>query len=349
MTGTPAARLNIWLPAIRAGSGADVFTQRLADGLGRAGHQATIRWFPHHWEFASWMLRGVRLPDGIDVIHASTSLGHAFALRGVPLVATEHQYLRHPEFIPWRSRAQAIYQTCVTGPAGDASIRRADALTTVSEHAAAAIFVATGRRAAVIHNWVDTDIFSPSPAGDSRRAGPLRLLFVGNPSRWKGVDIIPELAKRLGPGFEIHCMGGLRKPFPSAFATIPGVKVLPSLPMAAMPGLYRQYDVALVPTRYEAFGYVALEAMACGIPVAGFNTTGTAEVCADGETGLLVPRNDVPALADAIRRLGDSGLRQAMGHSARARAVALFSEPRNIQAYVSVYRDVMRGTSRGRH
>lgn len=46
---------------------------------------------------------------------------------------------------------------------------------------------------------------------------------------------------------------------------------------AQMSGVYQSVDAALVPTRYEEFGYVALEAMACGLPVVGFNSSGTSE------------------------------------------------------------------------
>lgn len=339
--------LKVWLPAIRTGSGADVFTLRLAAGLRRHGHRAEIRWFPHRWEFASWMLRGSAIPADVDVIHASTGLAHAFSGRGVPLLATEHQYVRHPAYLPWRSRKQALYQTLVTGPAAVASIRRADGVTTVSDHAAAAILADTGRRAEVIHNWVDTDTFFPASTAGRFAGETVRLLFVGNPSRWKGVDIIPGLADRLGDGFEIHCMGGLRRAFPSSFGGCRGVTVLESRSVDEMPDIYRQYDIALVPTRYEAFGYVALEAMASGMPVAGFNTTGTAEVCVHGETALLVPRDDVDALAEAIRALRDPHLRSAMGSAGRARAVSMFSEPRSIQAYVERYRSLMRGRPDG--
>lgn len=329
--------LSVWLPALRTRSGADVFTMRLADGLLRMGHKPIIQWLSHEWEFASWMLRPLRIPTGIDIIHASAGIGHAFAGRGVPLLVTEHQYVRHPDFIPWRSRAQAIYQTLVTGPASDRSIQRADGVTTVSHHAASAIFSATGRRVEVVYNWVDTDLFRPLTEDAKPVDELIRLIFIGNPSAWKGVDILPELAARLGEGFEIHCMGGLRKAFPSEFGAHRGLKLLPSRPVSDMPSLYRKYDIALVPTRYEAFGYVALEAMASGLPVAGFNTTGTAEVCVNGETALLVARDDVPALAESIRRLRDPALRSELGAAGRGRAVTMFNESRSIQAYVNIY------------
>jgi glycosyltransferase involved in cell wall biosynthesis len=203
------------------------------------------------------------------------------------------------------------------------------------------MFATAGRRVEVIHNWVDTDLFYPSVASSKLAAEVVRLIFVGNPSVWKGVDILPELSARLGKGFEIHCMGGLRKAFPAEFGECRGIKVLPSRPVSEMPALYRGYDIALVPTRYEAFGYVALEAMASGLPVAGFNTTGTAEVCVNGKTALLVARDDVSALAENIQRLRDPVLRSAMGAAGRERAVAMFSERRSIEAYVKVYRSLL--------
>jgi glycogen synthase len=64
--------------------------------------------------------------------------------------------------------------------------------------------------------------------------------------------------------------------------------------------LYRSADVVAIPSIYEPFGIVALEAMAAGCPLVASATGGLAEVVAHGETGLLVPSGDVPALADAL-------------------------------------------------
>ena len=64
-------------------------------------------------------------------------------------------------------------------------------------------------------------------------------------------------------------------------------------------------DVALVPSRYEPFGLVALEAMAAGTPVVASATGGLTDVVADQETGLAVPPADPQRLAEAISRLLD--------------------------------------------
>jgi glycogen(starch) synthase len=64
-------------------------------------------------------------------------------------------------------------------------------------------------------------------------------------------------------------------------------------------------DVALVPSSYEPFGMVALEASASGTPVIAGAAGGLPEVVASGETGLLVPPRDPAALADAVVQLLD--------------------------------------------
>jgi glycosyltransferase involved in cell wall biosynthesis len=71
----------------------------------------------------------------------------------------------------------------------------------------------------------------------------------------------------------------------------------------------------------EPFGLVAVEAMAAGKPVIASRTGGLADIVRDGESGLLVPPGDAPALAAALERLlDDIALRRAMG--ARARQIA---------------------------
>jgi len=73
--------------------------------------------------------------------------------------------------------------------------------------------------------------------------------------------------------------------------------------------------------KFEGFGLVFLEASACGLPVIGTTGSGVAEAVLDGETGLLVPQGDVPALAEAITRvLTDDDLRARLGAAGRAYA-----------------------------
>ena len=63
--------MRVWLPAVRAGSGSDVFTERLADGLRDAGVDVEVSWFPLRYEFLPELLRA-RMPRRIDVVHANS-------------------------------------------------------------------------------------------------------------------------------------------------------------------------------------------------------------------------------------------------------------------------------------
>jgi len=342
--------LRIWLPAIRAGSGADVFTLRLAEALARAGHTPTLRWFDRRYELTPWLLRSVQAPPEVDLVHAGSWQGFAFKRTGVPLIITEHQYVAHSDFAPYRSLPQALYHRLFAERWARRSYAQADAVVAVSEFCADGMRAALTKPVTVIHNWVDTDRFSPLDviANDKeykQKTLPLKLLFVGNPSRWKGNDLLPEIATQLGPNFEIFCLGGLRKNFNPDHLP-PNVRLLSRTMSEQMPEIYRSVDVALVLSRYEAFGYVALEAMASGLPVLGFNSSGTAEVCASGSTALLAPIDDVPQLVAYARQLAENpALRQKLGIAGRQRAVKCFGERMGLRAYLDVYRHVLKPKS----
>lgn len=82
----------------------------------------------------------------------------------------------------------------------------------------------------------------------------------------------------------------------------------------ALVNFYNAAQVVVVPSRYESFGMVALEAMACGAPVIASDVGGLSTLVRDGRTGFLVPYGDPAALADALwPLLEDDALRDAMG------------------------------------
>jgi len=90
---------------------------------------------------------------------------------------------------------------------------------------------------------------------------------------------------------------------------------------------YRKADVAAVPSLYEPFGIVAVEAMAASLPVVASNVGGLADSVVDGVTGWLVPPGDPEALADALLRilsLPDGGAN--MGRAGRERVLGNYTE-----------------------
>jgi D-inositol-3-phosphate glycosyltransferase len=85
-------------------------------------------------------------------------------------------------------------------------------------------------------------------------------------------------------------------------------------PQDALPDYYAAADLCLMPSRYESFGMVALEAMASGVPVIASRAGGLAVTVQDGATGRLVPEGDVAALARAVAGLlADEPARGALG------------------------------------
>jgi N-acetyl-alpha-D-glucosaminyl L-malate synthase BshA len=100
-------------------------------------------------------------------------------------------------------------------------------------------------------------------------------------------------------------------------------------------------DVLLLPSESEAFGLVALEAMACGVPVVATAVGGIPELVPNGEAGFLVPLGDVDAMADAIvALLTDGALWQAASTAAREVATR-FSADRIVPRYEALYRRVL--------
>ena len=99
-------------------------------------------------------------------------------------------------------------------------------------------------------------------------------------------------------------------------------------------------DVFVLPSLAEGISNTILEAMACGLPVVATRVGGNAELVVDGETGLLVPRADPQAMAEALLRyLDDDSLRSRHGTAARQRAVENFSIDGMVRNYQDIYNE----------
>ena len=98
---------------------------------------------------------------------------------------------------------------------------------------------------------------------------------------------------------------------------------------------YAAADVVVLPTRYEPFGNVHLEALASGVPVVTTSRAGGAEVIDEGKSGAVVPPGDVPATAAAMERLraGDPAISEAARRGAEP-----FTFAAQVAALSAVYR-----------
>ena len=295
--------MNIWLPYIDTGSGADVFSERLASGLGALRHSVFTQRLPRQAQFMPWRLRSVVPPNAVDATITNTH--YAFALRrpNNKLIAVEHHCVLDPAYAPYRSLPQVVYHELMVRRFEKASLRVADAVVAVSRYTADSLHTALGvPRAHVILNGIETDFFCPGPDPKPSPEGrPARLLFVGNLTRRKGSDLLPKIMAALGPAYKLRYTSGLRTNNP--FAGAPGMFPLGRLTREQLRDEYRRADLLLFPTRFEGFGYAAVEAMACGTPVVTTNCSSLPEVVDDGVTGSLCNIDAVDDFADTIKNL----------------------------------------------
>ena len=148
----------------------------------------------------------------------------------------------------------------------------------------------------------------PDEVGEATE--PAHVLFAGRLSPEKGILELVEAAR--GLPLVVAGDGPLRRRVPGALGLVPHDELL---------RLYDRAGVVACPSHREGFGVVCAEAMAHGRPVVASAVGGLLDLVVDGETGLLVPPGDVPALRAALERLlRDPELRRRMGAAARERA-----------------------------
>jgi len=110
-----------------------------------------------------------------------------------------------------------------------------------------------------------------------------------------------------------------------------------------VPRVLDALDVLALPSLYEGMPLTAIEGSAMGLPVVATAVDGTPEVVRDGETGLLVPPADAPALARALLALlRDPAAARRLGRAARERALERFDVRRQVEATAGVYREALR-------
>lgn len=102
-------------------------------------------------------------------------------------------------------------------------------------------------------------------------------------------------------------------------------------------------DLCVFPSRYEPFGIVSIEAWAACVPLVATRSVGPGALIEDGSDGLLVPIDDAPALAAAIRRvLGDDELKARLVAGGRQRYEAEFTEAAVVASYKELFGRIIR-------
>ena len=198
----------------------------------------------------------------------------------------------------------------------------------------------------VIHYGIDTGVFQPH-ANPAARAllnlpddGPVIAFAAASVSdERKGVSLLAEAIRTLPQKPFLLTWGGS---FPKALADLPHLHLGPIDSEHLVSIAYNAADFFVIPSQEEAFGQTCLESMSCGRPVIGFDVGGIPDMILHNETGLLVPKGNVPALAQAIQRLIDDPQHaETMGRKAREMVMAKFTFAHNAEAYRKLYGEML--------
>ncbi len=297
---------------------------------------------------------------GADIVHSHTwyaNLGGHLGglLAGAPHIVTAHSL---EPMRPWKAEQLG------GGYRVSSFAERA-----AYEGAAAVIAVSAGMRndilrsypsldpekVVVVHNGIDSQLWSPVDAPDMvRRHGvdPDRptVIFVGRITRQKGLPYLLRAMATLPPEVQlVLCAGApdtpeIKAEVESLIATLresrDGVIWIPEmLPRAEVIALLSAATVFACPSVYEPLGIVNLEAMACNLPVVATATGGIPEVVVDGETGWLVPIEQVqdgsgtPVDPDAFVADLSAALATALSDRDRARRFGLAGRQRAVDNF----------------
>lgn len=280
----------------------------------------SLLWHEQDWAYKNaslWtdvlLLRWLRsLPEGTVVVTtraALTLLASRLAPAGVVVIAQEHQHLSHHRQELRKALAAALPNVSV--------------LVTLTESDRAAyqeLLGATGPPVRVIPNAVP-DI--PAGPGDP---GAHRLIAAGRLSHQKGFDLLLAAFASVAQSnpdwtLDIFGDGPLRQKLEQLVISLGlsgRARINPST--GRLGERMRDASVLVISSRFEGFPLLLLEAMAAGLTTVSFDCpTGPGEIITDGTNGLLVPAQDVPAMAAALDRImSDESLRRRLAAAAPA-------------------------------
>lgn len=238
---------------------------------------------------------------------------------------------------------------------GRTTLRRTDRLISTTHSYASTSRTIWNYDTTVIPNGVDTETFRPEGPGDQRADLPgvdgFRVLTVGRLVQHKGIEqLVDAMALLPAPAHLLVAGDGdLRPAFEARARASPAsdrITFLGAVPQEELPALYRSCDVFALPSvsRLEAFGIVALEAMASGLPVVASDMPGVRELVTDGVEGRLANPLDPLAFATRIDALLRRPLRRArFGRNGRAKVVANYTWEEVAGRMLALYEQVLSG------
>ena len=278
------------------------------------------------------------IDNDFDVIHSHEFFGPcsiystlASRLKNTPLVITQHSY-QSPEKI---SSKLLYYANAFT--AGKIAFEQADTITALTKSIETHLISlgAKKKKITIIPNGIDTERFNSNNKNYLKEKFGISqqvVLFVGRFIEWKGIqylleaftDVIKKVPDAklvmVGTGPQLKEINKFREKY------VGSVFLLNFINHEEMPYIYTGCDVFVLPSLFEIFGNVVLEAMASGKPVIGSDVGGMKEIIVHGKTGFRVqPKNSKQLSEYIIKVLTDESLKNRLGINARLRATETYS------------------------
>lgn len=320
------------------------------EGVEVGGDGVTVHRVPDPFSLNAYRaVKSLKINRGRAIIHSHATCGVFLAATkrviGLPLVSQVHG-CSHSAHMPITLR---FGDSVLGNPARENLYRyirerslwsTADRILAVSESVKTDLGTSYGiprNRVDVVFNGVDTSIFKPHPGLPSppqlrQFQGKRIVLYVGHFGLRKGIVFLIQAMKSIVkevPDAVLVCVGGVPKWLGTqdywhflerciAENGLEGkVLLLDKVPNAELPAFYSAAEVFVLPSYYEAFAKVLVEAMACGKPVVVTKGGGPAETIKDGENGLVVDFGSAEQIKEAVVKiLEESNLKRKLAKNA---------------------------------
>lgn len=164
-------------------------------------------------------------------------------------------------------------------------------------------------RLSLVHNGISKSRPSPQPIAAEWTSTKTKVLFIGRLDRQKGFDLLIEAARSLEDVLDVRIVGASVVSKFEDRAVPSNVSLLGWLDRQDIETQLVASDLVVIPSRWEAFGLVALEAMRAAKPILAFRSGALPEIVVDGVTGVLCEPVAVQPLVDGFRRALDLDLR----------------------------------------
>jgi glycosyltransferase involved in cell wall biosynthesis len=300
--------------------------------------------------------------ERFQIVHTHTPKGNVvgqWAARkaGVPIVLqTLHGFYHHERMSWWKRRLWVSIERFSARQSDHILCQNPEDVETAQREK-----IAREDQISLLGNGIDLQRFRPGVLGSEARAEyrrrlgiPADALVIGMCGRFVAEKGFPEflatgralLAKH--PSLHLLAIGHRLTSERAGDTWTPERSGLPEGKLTVLqdrddlPELYHCMDVNVLPSHREGFPRVLMEGAACGLPQVATQIRGCRQTIADGETGLLVPVNDVPALAVEIGKLlSDAVLRERLGRTARVKAEREFDQQRVFEKVAARYRELI--------